>query len=118
VKVFSVKPFIVKDATKLMPPWTGLYCLSFLCLFNAAGYFYLFRLYGKPGNPDFLFSAVYSALSMLAMFLGVLFFGVALLSGRASRTHSELTTRLAEQESRIRQLEEQIAALTPPTPTR
>lgn len=114
-----MKPFVVEDVTKFPPLQWSFYlfgvligffgCLSMYCRWSVG--------IGEVGSNKGDVSLLYTYLGIIGLWTGVMFIGVGRLAQASSRAQSELTARLAEQDERIKKLEEQVAALTPRSPT-
>lgn len=68
---------------------------------------------GGAGNS----SVTYICIALLTTSQSICFHGIGILLRDMQNSQTEMTNRLAEQEDRIRKLEEQLAALKP-SPTR
>jgi hypothetical protein len=118
VKLFKVKPFSVEDLTKFPPRHWSLYLFGFLCLFIgclALSWRWYVRVGGvSPTEGDV--ALVYTFVGLLGVWTGVVCFATGRVAKESADSNDELTKRLTEQEERIRSLEAQVAALTPPAP--
>lgn len=113
-----MKPFTVNDPSAFVNRlrWYVLALGSFtigLCAF-AVGWTVL----GAQASDPRTDTVSFTWLGVIGVFTAVLFHTVGRIERDAAQTKSDLTMRLADQDDRIRRLEEQIVALTPPLPAR
>ena len=113
MKLFIVKPFIVKPIVDgRVPPHWQIFFSSWIALFIGIGCLAM-TLVSAAYHTEL--TPVFALLSILASVLG----GALMATGRFVRdslnSQAGQTKRLAEQEERIRKLEAQVAALTPPS---
>lgn len=107
-----MKPFVVRIPAPGPHWWSWL--LSHVCfVFGVSALAGAFII--RKTDPALFLACIYTA--MLANFLALAFRAVSKLERERDAERTELTKRLAEQDERIRKLEEQLAALTEPTPT-
>ena len=106
-----MKPFFRIPAPG--PHWWSL-LLCYLCfIFGVSALAGAFIT--RKTDPALFLACFYTA--MLANFLALAFRAISKLECDRAAERTVLTKRLAEQDERIRKLEEQLAALTEPTPT-
>ncbi len=113
-----MKPFVVEDVTKFPPFQWSFYlfgvligflgCLLMYCRWSVG--------IGEVGSNKGDVSLLYTFGGIIGLWTGAMFIGVGRLAQVSSRAQSELSTRLAEQDERIKKLEAQVAALIPSSP--
>lgn len=112
MKPFTVKPFVVKpfNVDPNTPQWRY-FVLAGMSFFLGAG-----------GVAMGLFAIVFRApeerhwtwIGILALWLGSAFVAIGKLVRDSHKNQIEFAKQLAKQDDRIRKLEAQVAALTPP----